>query len=99
MMMLELPKSVKGNGPTMTTLVEVGQVLEAAKGEPPLSLAEIERRMKAKRVRHAAVRASVDFLERLGFVTLGSQGVQWTHTRDERFWEAARKGPSLLGEA
>ena len=83
----------------MATLVEVGHVLEAAKREPPLSLAEIGRRMKAKRVRHSTLRACVDFLARLGFVTVGSKGVLWTHTRDARFWAAARKGVSLLEEA
>ncbi len=82
----------------MATLVEIGQILETAKREPPLSFAEIGRRMAAKRVRHATVRASVEFLARLGFVTVGSHGVQWTHTRDARFWTAARKGSSLLGE-
>ena len=98
-MLLQVPKTVEGNGPTMSTLVEVGQILETASREPPLSLAEIARRMKAKRVRHSAVRATVDFLARLGFVTVGSQGVQWTYTRDERFWAAARKGVPLLEEA
>ncbi len=99
MMLLELPESVEGNGPTLATLVEVGQILEAAKREPPLSLAEIGRRMEAKRVRHSTLRASVDFLARLGFVTVGSKGVLWTHTRDARFWDAARKGASLREEA
>ena len=98
-MLLELPESVEGNGPTLATLVEVGQILEAAKHEPPLSLAEIGRRMEAKRVRHSTLRASVGFLARLGFVTVGSKGVLWTHTRDALFWEAARKGVSLLEEA
>ena len=79
----------------MATLVEVGRILESAQDEPPLSLAEIERRMEAKRVRHETLRASVDFLERLGFVTTGSKGVQWTHQPDERFWRAARKGKPL----
>ena len=98
-MLLEVPKNVEGNGPTMATLVEVGQILETARREPPLSLAELARRMKAKRVRHSTVRAAVNFLPRLGFVTVGSGGVQWTYTRDERFWAAARKGLSLLEEA
>lgn len=96
MPLLQLPRTVVGNGPTLATLVEVGQVLERAKHEPPLSLAEIGRRMRAKRVRHATVRASVDFLARLGFVTRGSKGVQWTYNRDRAFWWAARKGRSLL---
>ncbi len=79
----------------MATVVEIGQILEEARGEPPLSLAEIGRRMEAKRVRHSTLRATVDFLAQMGFVTLGSQGAQWTHTRDERFWKAARVGVRL----
>ncbi len=98
-MLLELPESLEGNGPTLVTLVEVGQILEAAKHEAPLSLAEIGRRMEAKRVRHSTLRASVDFFARLGLVTVGSKGVLWTHTRDARFWAAARRGVSLLQEA
>lgn len=95
-MLMELPDSVKGDGPRMATVVAVGRILESAQDEPPLSLAEIERRMRAKRVRHATLRASVDFLHRLGFVTLGSKGVQWTYRGDEAFWRAAKKGASLL---
>lgn len=76
--------------------MEVGRILEKARHEPPLSLAEVARRMEAKRVRHATVRAAVDFLAQLGFVTRGSKGAQWTHTRDRAFWWAARKGRSLL---
>lgn len=83
-MLLELPASVKDQGPTMATLVEVGQILETAAEEPPLSLAEIGRRMSAKRVRHATVRACVDFLEHLGYVTVGSKGVEWTYASDPR---------------
>lgn len=95
-MLMELPESVSGDGPRMATLVEVGSILETAASEPPLSLAEIGRRMSAKRVRHETIRGSVDFLERLGFVTRGKQGVQWTHAADERFWKAARKAKALL---
>jgi predicted anti-sigma-YlaC factor YlaD len=95
-MLMELPKSVRGEGPRMATVVEIGHILEAAQSEPPLSLAEIERRMKAKRVRHETLRASVDFLARLGLITVGRQGAQWTHTDDEQFWKAARKAKSLL---
>lgn len=93
---MELPRSVKGDGPRMATIVEIGRILEAAQDGPPLTLAEIERRMPAKRVRHATLRASVDFLHKLGFVTVGSLGAQWTHRGDEKFWSAAKKGRSLL---
>lgn len=95
-MLMELPDSVRGDGPRMATLVEVGRILEDAQDEAPLSLAEIGRRMAAKRVRHETLRASVDFLDRLGFVTTGSKGVQWTHRPDDKFWRAAKAGKSLL---
>lgn len=92
---MKLPETVEGNGPTLATVIEIGRILEKARFEAPLSLAEIARRMEAKRVRHATIRAAVDFLAQLGFVTLGSKGAQWTHTRDRRFWSAARKGLPL----
>ncbi|MHB8586426.1 MAG: hypothetical protein ACYDDF_11415 [Thermoplasmatota archaeon] len=92
---MELPESVKGDGPRMATVVEVGRILEKAQSEAPLSLAEIERRMKAKRVRHETLRASVDFLSKLGLVTAGSKGAQWTLVTSERFWKAAKKSRSL----
>lgn len=94
-MLLELPDSVKDQGPTMATLVEVGQILETAAGEPPLSLAEIGRRMSAKRVRHMTVRACVDFLVQLGFVTEGSKGVEWTYAKDPRARAAHRRAYRL----
>src|SRR5690348_15562985 len=94
-MLVQLPPSVMGRGPSLSTLVEVAQILEAARGEAPLSLAEVGRRMSAKRVRHSTLRASVDFLSSLGFVTTGSKGVQWTLVRDRRFWTAARKARRL----
>jgi hypothetical protein len=58
----------------------VARLLETAAGrdEPPLSLAEVGRRLPAKRVRHGTVRACVDELKLLGFVTEGSKGVLWT---------------------
>lgn len=94
--MMELPRSVRGDGPRMATLVEIGQILERAQDEAPLSLAEIGRRMSAKRTRHETIRASVDFLERLGFVIAGTKGVLWTYNPSKKFWKAARKGRSLL---
>ncbi|HEX9710031.1 MAG TPA: hypothetical protein VGB42_08725 [Candidatus Thermoplasmatota archaeon] len=93
--MVELPPSVQGNGPSMATLVEVAHILESARREPPLSLAEVGRRMSAKRVRHATVRACLDLLERLGSVTTGSKAVQWTLSRDEKLWDAVRRGRPL----
>jgi len=66
--------------PRMSTVHAVAAILkEAARAdEDPLSLAEIGRRLPAKRVRHETVRACVDELKILGFVTEGSKGVMWT---------------------
>lgn len=66
--------------PRMSTVHAVAGLLKAAAeaDEDPLSLAEIGRRLPAKRVRHETVRACVDELELLGFVTQGSKGVMWT---------------------
>ncbi len=79
-MLMKLPSSVENQGPTLATLVEVGRVLEEARREPPLSLSEIERRMRAKSTRHATLRACVEFLESLALVTTGSEGAQWTYS-------------------
>lgn len=52
---------------------------ELARGDAgPVRLAEVARRLPAKRVRHATIRACVDELKLLGFVTEGSKGVMWT---------------------
>lgn len=84
---LELPPSIKGNGPTLRTLVEVAHILEAAKGEAPLSLAEIGRRMEAKQVRHKTVRECVDFLKQQGYLVEGSKGVIWAYNPNPELWE------------
>lgn len=80
LLMLELPPSVTGNGPTLRTIVEIANILYDARAEAPLSLAEIKRRMQAKQVRHSAVRASVDFLKQQGYLAEGSKGVLWAHS-------------------
>ncbi len=81
---LELPRSVKGQGPTMATLVEIAHILEGAKTESPMSLAEIGRRMEAKQTRHATVRACVEFLAQLGYVAQGSKGALWVYSPSAR---------------
>jgi hypothetical protein len=95
MVLLEMPRSVRGNGPTMATIIEVGLILSKSRYDGPLSLAEIGRRMRAKRVRHMTIRACVEFLSNLGFVTEGSKGVFWTHAPDTRVWEAVRRSKRL----
>lgn len=74
------PKAEASPSPRLTTVHAVARVLkEAAQAdEGPLSLAEIGRRLPAKRVRHGTVRACVDELKILGFLSEGSKGVMWT---------------------
>ena len=66
--------------PRLATVHAIARILRdaASRDEGPLSLAEVGRRLPAKRVRHETVRASVDELKLLGFVTEGSKGVMWT---------------------
>jgi DNA-binding IclR family transcriptional regulator len=88
-----LPKTTRGPAPTLTTLHAVELILRKAdsRGEGPLSLAEIKRRMKAKSVRHSTIRTCVDELQRLGFVLYSPRrGVMWTYNPDPAFW--AKKG-------
>ena len=74
------PATEADPSPRLVTVHAVARILRDAadKDEGPLSLAEIGRRLPAKRVRHETVRASVDELKLLGFVTEGSKGVMWT---------------------
>ena len=77
--------------PLLSTVHEVERILHRAhsRDEGPLSLAEIERRMKARSVRHRTVRLCVEELKRLGFVTESPRtGVMWTLHDDEAFWSA-----------
>ena len=87
------PKELKGPSPLLRTLHEVEFLLReaVAEDEGPLRLAEIERRMHAKSVRHATIRACVDELKRLHLVTEDPRrGVLWTVHEDPAFW--SRKG-------
>ena len=74
------PRREHSPSPRLSTVHAVANVLKkaAARDEAPLSLAEIGRRLPAKRVRHETVRACVDELKLLGFITEGSKGVLWT---------------------
>lgn len=83
------PRSNDGPSPTLDTLHEVEHILRAAQAqdEGPLSLAEIERRMDAKSVRHATLRGCIDELKRFQLVTEDPQeGVMWTLHEDPSFW-------------
>lgn len=74
------PRHEASPSPRMSTVHAVAAILKnaAAADEDPLSLAEIGRRLPAKRVRHETVRACVDEQKLLGFLTEGSKGVLWT---------------------
>ena len=74
------PANEADPSPRLVTVHAIARILRDAAGrdEGPLSLAEVGRRLPAKRVRHGTVRASVDELKLLGFVTEGSKGVMWT---------------------
>ena len=65
--------------PTLETVHAVELVLRAAHEarEPPLSYAEIERRMPAKRVRFEAIQTAVLELARHRLVAVGRDGVAW----------------------
>jgi len=88
---LRPPRPIKGPAPLLTTLHEVERILRRSHvaDEGPLSLAEIGRRMEAKSVRHSTIRACVEELKRLGFITESpKKGVLWTLHEDGRFWNA-----------
>ncbi len=74
----------------MSTLHEVESILREAEAndDGPLSLAEVGRRMEARSVRHATIRACVDELKRFHLVTEDpSVGVMWTLHEDPAFWD------------
>jgi hypothetical protein len=72
------PPTMKAN-PTLATVHAVEGVLREAydRRESPLSYAEIERRLPARRVRFEAIKASVMELARHRLVTVGSDGIMW----------------------
>ena len=87
------PRSTKAPSPRLATVHKVEEILRsaAADDEGPLRFAEIKRRMRAKSVRHATVRACVEELKRLRLVTEDPiRGVMWTLHEDPRFW--SRRG-------
>lgn len=87
-MSLPRPLAVEGRGPTLATMHEIENILRDADG--PLSLNEIKRRMRARAVRHAVVRSTIDEFTRLGLVAEGEKGVVWTLTTSVRAWDRLR---------
>lgn len=75
------PDDVTGPIPRLDTLWKVERIVRDAseRGEDPLSLAEIKRRLDAKSVRHSTIRICVDELARQGLVTITGRGVLWTY--------------------
>ena len=74
---LVAPHAPTDANPRLSTLLEVEGILvmNLLHWEGPLSYAEIGRRMHAKRVRPAVIRACVEELVRQGRVLVGSKGV------------------------
>ncbi|MFO1532747.1 MAG: hypothetical protein ABR562_03470 [Thermoplasmatota archaeon] len=72
------PAHTKAN-PTLETLYAVERILRRAwdKREAPVSYAELERRMPAKRVRFEVLQTCVMELARRKLVTVGSDGITW----------------------
>lgn len=68
--------------PTLSTILEVERILEqeSHKAALPLSFAEIERRMEAKKTRMETVKAAVQALVHYGVAAVGSKGVIYTRT-------------------
>lgn len=79
MPLLAEPDTSKAN-PRTTTVLEVLHVIqgEAAGQAMPLSLAEIGRRLPAKKTRAEVIRVAVELLEAFGVVKRGSKGVVYT---------------------
>lgn len=87
--MIPPPKRAAGPSPRLETVHEVESILRraAARDEGPLRLAEIERRMRAKSVRHSTVRACVEELKRFHLVAEDRvRGVMWVLHEDPTFW-------------
>lgn len=91
--MVAEPGEAKGPSPTLTTLHRVERVLRTAarRGEPPLSYAEIERRLPVKKVRRETLKAVLQELRRFHLVAEGSKGVMWVLTTDDRVWSRPRR--------
>ncbi len=77
--LLSEPDTSKAN-PRTTTVLEILHVIQKeAEGQAlPLSLAEIGRRMQAKKTRPEVIRVAVELLEAFGAVKRGSKGVVYT---------------------
>lgn len=83
---LERPQPSKGPSPTLTTVHRIENILRDAadNGEPPLSYAEIARRLPAAKTRPETVKAAVAELNRFGLVAEDpKKGVMWVLVSEE----------------
>ncbi len=89
---IQEPAGDLAHSPTLDTLHRVERVLRlaAANGEPPLSLAEIARRLPVKKIRRETVKACVAELARFHTVAEGKAGVMWVLTTDDEVWAKPR---------
>lgn len=90
-MLIREPPSIRGPSPTLTTVHRVERILRAAarRGEPPLSIAEIARRLPPKKVRRETVKAAIGELARFHLVAVGSKGAMWVLTESDAVWSRA----------
>lgn len=87
-MLIAKPKPIKGHSPTLATVHRIELVLRKAaeKGEGPLSYAEIERRLPAKKTRRESTKAAVAELKRFHLVAEGKKGVMWVLAESDEAW-------------
>ncbi|MBI2077412.1 MAG: hypothetical protein HYT80_03440 [Euryarchaeota archaeon] len=91
-MLIHEPQTDLAHSPTLFTLHRVERVLRdaAARGEPPLSHAEIARRLPVKKIRRETVKACVAELARFHMVAEGKAGVMWVFTSSDDVWRRRR---------
>ena len=77
MRLLELPAN-----PTIGTILEIEEILAAENRATamPLSFAEVERRMRAKKTKRETVKAAVQSLVHFGVAYVGPKGIIYTRT-------------------
>ena len=90
--LIQEPETNLVHSPTLETLHRVERVLRdaVAKGEGPLSYAEIARRLPVKKIRRETVKACVAELARFHTVAEGKTGVMWVLTSSDDVWRKPR---------
>lgn len=79
------PPTLRRPVPGTDLLLEVEGIVRDAtwKGETPISLAEVKRRMHQKSPKHQQVRDLIDVLAYLGRLTETAKGVEYTYLSPE----------------